>query len=147
MAILKFVPSPKKIRDNRSNDNGYYEATCNSCGTLFFPKRSNAKYCTPKCAVDAHRTAVASGEKKIVIPKKEIAIPVEEVKTPVIVDVQKKHIATVSSRNEAISVIAKMNKKSRGLQTKLEALAEGKSVIWEGIEITRTSRMKYDLKE
>ncbi len=61
MAILKYFPPLLEVRDNRSQTKGYYEAECEVCGTKFFPKRSNAKYCTPKCAVHNHRKAIANG--------------------------------------------------------------------------------------
>lgn len=55
MAILKYFPPQIEIRDNRAMDKGYYEAACENCGTLFYPKRSNAKYCTSKCSLIYHR--------------------------------------------------------------------------------------------
>lgn len=61
MAILKYNPPPTEIRDNRNQGKGYYDAKCEVCGTLFYPKRSNAKYCTTKCALIHHRIAVANG--------------------------------------------------------------------------------------
>jgi CRISPR/Cas system-associated protein Cas10 (large subunit of type III CRISPR-Cas system) len=66
MAIIKFIPAKSTIRDNRSEDGGYYVATCNVCGTEFYPKRSNAKYCSNKCTVNKHRQSIADGE----MPKK-----------------------------------------------------------------------------
>lgn len=59
MAILKYVPPVKKIIDNRKPEGGYYEAECEICGTIFYPERSNAKYCTPNCGLIAHRKAKA----------------------------------------------------------------------------------------
>jgi len=63
MAIQKFIPGPKKIIDHRGNSSGFYEAVCDVCGTPYYPKRSNSKYCNSKCAVVAHRIAVANGDK------------------------------------------------------------------------------------
>ena len=63
MAIKKFIPGPKKIIDHRGNPHGFYEAVCDVCGTIYYPKRSNSKYCNSKCAVVAHRTAIANGTK------------------------------------------------------------------------------------
>lgn len=63
MAIKKFIPGPKKIIDHRGNPHGFYEAVCDVCGTVYYPKRSNSKYCNSKCAVVAHRTAIANGTK------------------------------------------------------------------------------------
>lgn len=61
MAILKYHPPVTEIRDNRTTGKGYYDAKCEVCGTLFYPKRSNAKYCTTKCALINHRIAIANG--------------------------------------------------------------------------------------
>lgn len=75
MAILKYVPPSKKIIDKRRPEGGYYVATCEICGTEFYPERSNAKYCTPNCGLIAHRVAVANGtaEKRPVSKPKEAA--------------------------------------------------------------------------
>ena len=62
MAITKFIPAKSTIRDNRSEDGGYYVATCNVCGTEFYPKRSNAKYCSNKCTVNNHRNSNLTGD-------------------------------------------------------------------------------------
>lgn len=64
MAIKKFIPGPKKIIDHRGNPHGFYEAVCDVCGTIYYPKRSNSKYCNSKCAVVAHRTAIGTKTKK-----------------------------------------------------------------------------------
>lgn len=55
MAILKYIPPTKKIIDHRSESGGYYEAKCENCGTIFYPERSNAKYCSPNCGLIQHR--------------------------------------------------------------------------------------------
>ena len=62
MPIISYVPPKKNIHDNRTPNGGYYTAKCDNCGTEFYPKRSNAKYCTPNCALISHRQAVASGK-------------------------------------------------------------------------------------
>jgi len=71
MAIKKFIPGPKKIIDHRGNPHGFYEAVCDVCGTVYYPKRSNSKYCNSKCAVVAHRAAIANGTKTKKEPSKE----------------------------------------------------------------------------
>lgn len=77
MAIKKFIPGPKKIIDHRGNPHGFYEAVCDVCGTEYYPKRSNSKYCNSKCAVVAHRTAIANGTKtkKKVTPPEPVSKP------------------------------------------------------------------------
>lgn len=62
MAINKFIPGVTKITDHRGNPTGYYEAVCDVCGTPYYPRRSNSKYCNSKCAVVAHRKSVAEGK-------------------------------------------------------------------------------------
>lgn len=59
MTILKYVPPKKNIVDRRSENGGYYEAQCENCGTIFYPERSNAKYCSPNCGLIQHRKAKA----------------------------------------------------------------------------------------
>lgn len=70
MPILKYVPPAKKIIDNRSSAGNYYVAKCDVCGTEFFPKRRNAKYCTSNCGLVAHRISVAEGKITEEKPKK-----------------------------------------------------------------------------
>jgi hypothetical protein len=62
MAILEYVPPVKKITDNRTQRGDYYRASCDVCGTEFYPKRRSAKYCTPNCKVIQHRIDVANGK-------------------------------------------------------------------------------------
>lgn len=130
MAILKFVPSPKKIRDNRSNENGYYEAACNVCGTLFFPKRSNAKYCTSKCAQNNHRMALV-GVKK---PKKDIVVPDAKIVAPNVV---------LTGKGAVVGYLQKEGIKVHGLLTALKSTEVGKSTTWKGYNISRISSVKY----
>jgi hypothetical protein len=62
MAILEYVPPVKNITDNRTQRGDYYRASCDVCGTEFYPKRRSAKYCTPNCKVIQHRIDVANGK-------------------------------------------------------------------------------------
>lgn len=55
MGIQKYIPKKKNIIDRRTPDGGYYEAVCDDCGTVFYPKRSNARYCSHSCTVAAMR--------------------------------------------------------------------------------------------
>lgn len=51
MAILKkFVPEPK-IKDYRYSEGVYYEAKCDQCGRIYYPKRSTSKFCSKICTV------------------------------------------------------------------------------------------------
>jgi hypothetical protein len=62
MAILEYVPPIKSIIDNRTQRGDYYKASCDVCGTEFYPKRRSAKYCNPNCKVIQHRIDVANGK-------------------------------------------------------------------------------------
>ena len=49
MAILNYIPKKKEVIDRRTDNGGYYEAVCDECGNVYYPKRSNAKYCSRSC--------------------------------------------------------------------------------------------------
>lgn len=57
MAIKSYVPKKSTVIDRRSTDGGYYVADCEICGREFYPKRSNAKFCSNVCGQRAHRNA------------------------------------------------------------------------------------------
>lgn len=61
MAILSYVPKKKNITDYRSEDGGYYEVECENCGTVFYPKRSDAKHCSKNCTMITYRQQLAKG--------------------------------------------------------------------------------------
>lgn len=49
MAIVKYIPKPKVIKDFRKPEGGYFEATCEECGTTYYPLRSTSKFCSKSC--------------------------------------------------------------------------------------------------
>lgn len=55
MAIVKYVPRKRDIIDRRSENGGYWEMTCESCGTIFYPTRQNAKFCCRACGLQNWR--------------------------------------------------------------------------------------------
>ena len=55
MAIKEYIPKKESIIDRRSINGGYYIAECDVCGREFYPKKSNAKYCSRSCAMIAYR--------------------------------------------------------------------------------------------
>ena len=55
MPILEYIPPIKNIIDKRNDKGNYYKATCEICGTEFYPKSKSAKYCTSNCKVIQHR--------------------------------------------------------------------------------------------
>ena len=64
MGVLRYIPKVKEVIDNRSPDGGFYEAECDECSNIFYPKRSNAKYCSRSCLVMHYRK-----DKKNSLPK------------------------------------------------------------------------------
>jgi endogenous inhibitor of DNA gyrase (YacG/DUF329 family) len=49
MAILKKIVPQPIIKDYRDQDGSYYEAKCDQCGRIYYPKRSTSKYCSKLC--------------------------------------------------------------------------------------------------
>jgi hypothetical protein len=53
MAVLKrYVPEPIDIKDYRDRPGVFYEAKCEQCGRIFYPKRGTAKYCSKQCGIE-----------------------------------------------------------------------------------------------
>lgn len=53
MAVLKrYVPEPNDIKDYRDRSGVFYEAKCEQCGRIFYPKRGTAKYCSKQCGIE-----------------------------------------------------------------------------------------------
>jgi hypothetical protein len=50
MPIISFIPKKVPIKDNRNPNGNYYTATCDQCGKEYYPKRSNARYCSAECS-------------------------------------------------------------------------------------------------
>lgn len=55
MPILRYIPLKKTIVDRRTSEGGYYQAECDHCSSIFYPKRSTAKFCSRSCTVMAYR--------------------------------------------------------------------------------------------
>ena len=133
MAILKYVPPTKKIIDKRKPEGGYYVATCEICGTEFYPERSNAKYCTPNCGLIAHRTAITNGtaEKRPVSKPKEAAKPPGEI---------------VNGANNVYDLLKSLYETRGDRQTILSALKNlpiGGKYSYEETAIERVSSMNF----
>jgi hypothetical protein len=64
MGVLRYIPRKKEIIDRRSSEGGYYESECDHCGSIYYPKRSSAKFCSRSCTVMAYR--MTKNEKKAI---------------------------------------------------------------------------------
>ena len=70
MAVLKrHVPEPIFIKDYREQGGVFYEAKCEQCGRIFYPKRGTAKYCSKQCGIEYRNGGVLAkkDDKKVSI--------------------------------------------------------------------------------
>jgi endogenous inhibitor of DNA gyrase (YacG/DUF329 family) len=126
MAIKSYVPPKLKLIDNRSPDGGYYTANCDICGTEYYPKRSNSKYCSPKCGVVSHRMANAG---KVVESKKEDSPgDLEEVITGI---------------SKVVDYYKMLGLPTYGIKSNLKHLSIGDSLEYTPFTITKLSTSKY----
>lgn len=76
MPILKRILAEKEsIKDYRNTKGVHYEAKCDFCGSIFYPKRSTAKYCSKICGREAVRIAKSD--------KKSIKYSAEDIKSAI----------------------------------------------------------------
>jgi anaerobic selenocysteine-containing dehydrogenase len=130
MSIKSYVPPKKNIIDHRTAEGGYYNAICDVCGTEFFPKRSNARYCSSNCGIVAHRTAIANGDVK------------KKIKTS---NKKTNSSTTIIGKGNVIQWFKEKNLKTYGLQTFLQTQGVGLKDEWEGVTIDKISASKYHL--
>lgn len=138
MAILKYIPIKKEVIDRRTTDGGYYIAVCENCGNEFYPKRSNAMYCSRSCLVMAYRAKKPSVRVKA--PK--VAAAVKE-KTAVALQV-------FSNRDSCIKYLREKNwddvkGKISEVRSSLKGLAVGKTYKLASVSVTRISANKYSV--
>lgn len=56
MPILKrIVPEPIDIKDYRDDKGIHYEAKCDQCGRIYYPKRSTSKFCSKVCSTEKNK--------------------------------------------------------------------------------------------
>lgn len=71
MGILAYIPKKVAVIDRRTDEGGYYIATCEYCEREFYPKRSNAKYCNAGCSIANWRKKRAEKPKEVVKSSKK----------------------------------------------------------------------------
>lgn len=125
MAIKSYVPPKLKLIDYRSPEGGFYTANCDVCGTEYYPKRSNSKYCSPKCGVVSHRMANAG---KVAESKVD--------------DIKNKGTVYTGIAN-VVYFYSLVGLPFYGLKAKLKQLNIGDSIMWEEFKITKLSTSKY----
>jgi hypothetical protein len=55
MAILKKIVPEPIVKDYRDANGSYYEAKCEQCGRIYYPKRNTSKYCSKQCGTYASK--------------------------------------------------------------------------------------------
>lgn len=55
MAIIKRIVPEPIVKDYRDNNGSYYEAKCEQCGRIYYPKRNTSKYCSKQCGTYASK--------------------------------------------------------------------------------------------
>ena len=128
MAIKSYVPPKLKLIDYRSPEGGFYTANCDVCGTEYYPKRSNSKYCSPKCGVVSHRMANAGkvAESKVDDTKNEFL-----------------HGEVWTGIDSVVLYYRAAGIPFYGLKAKLKQLNIGDSIMWHESKITKLSPAKY----
>jgi hypothetical protein len=129
MPIVKFVPPLFDIKDYRTPHGNYYVAKCDNCGQEFYPKRSDAKFCSKKCTLITYRIN-KTNDPKPKAPKKEEFEPIETVVG---------RIGVVNWFREVLDV------KTWGLVTVLKNMDIGEMKVWEGFYVKRIKSNTYQI--
>lgn len=138
MGMIKYIPPTKKIIDHRNADGGYYEAICECCGTQFYPKKSNAKYCSYNCNLIMLREAkLSKGSNKL--PK-----PGEKIPTPKVTS-HNQHEIILNGKLAVINFFREAGAKHHGVVVRVKSLEVGDNMVWEGYNITRITSNKFGL--
>jgi len=139
MAILKYFPKKYSIIDRRNSEGGYYEAECEECGTIFYPKKSNAKYCGHGCMVMAYRKRkenTTSTKKVVKTPK----VATKKGITKVCDVIGAKSVPDVLYQNGA-NISGKMGI----IRDKCKELEQDNSFEYDKFQIIRVSACKYSI--
>lgn len=56
MSIVNYVPDKTKIKNNKTEQGGYYIAKCDVCGTEYYPKSKRSKYCSARCSASVYNS-------------------------------------------------------------------------------------------
>lgn len=125
MPIVKFIPPVFDVKDYRSPEGNYYVAICDNCGAEFYPKRSDAKYCSKKCTIVSWR------KDKINRPEE----PKEE----------KRNIVTLISRESVLAYLKSNQIATHGILLTLKNQNIGTDIMWKGIRIKKVTDRKYEV--
>jgi hypothetical protein len=142
MAILRYIPIKKQVIDKRTEEGGFYEAECDECHNPFYPKRSNARYCSRSCLVMSYR------KKNIGKPfqKKSILSTVlsndqlnEKIK------IKEDCAGTMSAFLKNIYPVETEKKPAYKLNVELKSITEGTIIKYRNLIVYRRSANKFIL--
>lgn len=132
MGIISYIPKKKEVIDNRTSEGGYYHAICDECGNEFYPKRSNAKYCSRSCLVMAYRK-----NKSEIKPKKA-----EETKKILLFDGSLTDLARILKKHYSIET---NGAPAYYIKEELKPLKVGETKSYSILIVKRRSELKYQL--
>lgn len=80
--LMRIVPEPQSIKDYRADGQVYYEAKCDQCGRIYYPKRPTARYCSKRCGIEYRNgnTLANPPESKLVEKLKNPLMALEKLK-------------------------------------------------------------------
>lgn len=131
MAILKHIPKKESVVDFRSEDGGYFIASCEVCGREYYPKKSSSKYCSSNCSISAYRTRIKEGT---TVPKARISNTVKIIG----------NIVECGSRTRCSLYFKQFKAKLKSYEV-MTNVAIGESCMFMNHKILRTSENKYEV--
>lgn len=141
MPVLRYVPPKKNIIDRRSDEGGYYVASCECCGTEFYPTRSNARFCSSNCTLINHREKKLSGTKdNLANPTKIIPKNIEVKPTS-----HNQWEEIFVGKQSIFIFLENAEMRTHGVKRKVTALKIGETLDWEGYKIGRVSDKKFGI--
>ena len=132
MGIISYIPKRKEIIDNRTSEGGYYHAMCDECGNEFYPKRSNAKYCSRSCLVMAYRK-----NKSEIKPKKD-----KKTEKTVLFDGSITNLSRMLKQNYSTET---NGAPAYYIKEELKPLKVGETKAYGNLTVKRRSELKYQL--
>jgi len=134
MAIKQFIKVSPRIVDRRDSGKSYYVASCDECGTEYYPIRVTSKYCSNSCAQKAYHKRIAKDGNK----------PIKKVERKALEKI------TVKGWNNAY-LILKERYKTKGKKAEilaaLKALPIGSDFTYEKHKVNRFAPYGFTLQQ
>lgn len=144
MGVIQFIPGAKNIIDRREEGKSYWIAECDLCETKFYPKRSNARFCSNQCQMKNYRERLAKGLVNQKKTKKKQKIVIE----PTLGDEDYDWTLLDEARGKDDLVLHLKNKcdvKVYGQILKLKSIKIGGTYDIEDYRIKRVNSVMYEI--